>query len=117
MDITFPGRDPAFRLRIFALLDLYTVLGLASRHLQDVQQLPWERQARYQELLDKLRRMNGTLPSEGRVPSVLRTPEDIQRAVQEIEDPAEMVELWPNLGKHTADLNTNLVRIPNSQKR
>ena len=52
-----------FPARLAALLDLYTVLGDTSCSLQNLQQLPWERQETFRKMVEKFRLKGRTLPS------------------------------------------------------
>lgn len=104
------GADQSFRVRVAALLDLYTVLGRTSRCLQDLQQLPWERQEHTKKLLEELDSMTHALPSPA--PAASRTaPLDSAGILSELQraDPEEMAERWPSLARYASDIESGLV--------
>ena len=109
----FPGADAIFRVRVAALLDLYSILGQASKDLQNLQKLPWERQRLHMEMVKKLQVMTATLSaSASHLPgsTVLRSPSAIREQLY-AEDPQMMEARWPNLQKHANKLSSGQVWI------
>ena len=108
--------DRTFRVRTAALLDLYEVLGRTSRCLQDLQQLPWERQERVRALLEELRVMTDALTPSAPASSRARLDSSaIWRELQRRDDPEEMAEHWPTLAKYASDITGTLVSLNRTQ--
>ena len=110
--LVLTGDDRSFRVRTAAMLDLYTALGRASRCLQNLQLLPWERQKHVKNLLEELDSMTHALPSAAPAPS-RAAPLDSAAIFRELQraDPEEMAERWPNLARYTSDIDSRLVRL------
>ena len=90
--------DANFRTRLSALLDLYTTLSGASKVLQDLQMLPWERQKSYDSMLDDLKLKRDSLP-RSRNPKARLDAADIRDVLAQ-GDEEDVQERWPNLSRH-----------------
>ena len=94
------------------LLDLYNILGQLSKHLQNLQKLPWERQQLYEDAVKKLEQMAGTLAASAstRRGSTVLSSSDIADMLRE-EDPTELKSCWPNLLKHADKIPSDQVLL------
>ena len=87
--------DPAFCLRIRALVDLYDVLGRASKAVQSTQALPWERQAAQEEVLKTITDMRVAL-----IASYKKSPSTAELLLV-----TKKAELWPCLSEAQSSLS------------
>ena len=95
-----------------ALLDLYGALSRTSKSLQSLQLLPWERQARFAELVDNLQLMTDSLSCTPapRTSRASLDASDIRKELQRRDDPEEMREQWPALARYRENLTAAQVR-------
>ena len=98
-----------FRARLAALLDIYTVVGEASCCLQNLQQLPWERQAAYGEMLQNLSLKRRALPSvKRRKGSAVLQEHEFEAALNEPDD-EDVSKYWPHFFRHMGALSEQQV--------
>ena len=102
--VDFTGPDKTFRVRVAALKDIYAVLGRASRSLQNLQLLPWERQSSVKDMIGELNAMSGTLRGVFRGRAALTSSEAIRRELENVGDPEDLPTRWPELAKLRASL-------------
>ena len=99
--------DTGSRTRLSALLDVYTTLSDASKAQQNLQLLPWERQERFDAMLEDLSLKLASLPrakkSRGRLDS-----EGIRDVLAE-GDEEDKEARWPNLCRH--QMSPNMVSL------
>ena len=91
----------SFRIRLAALIDIYSVLSQVSKGVQDTQKLPWERQQSVTSAVSSMEEMaRGLSDKVAASSSARRQPQldsaGIQRQLEETSS-AEFAELWPKL--------------------
>lgn len=101
--------DAVFRARLAALTDLYMVLAHASKSLQNLQLLPWERKGAYQQMVNNLRLKRACLPAPERRDGTIRLEGHAILDALDEGDPEEMASRWPNLSKYSAQLSMQQV--------
>ena len=84
------GPDKTFRVGVAALKDVYAVLGRASRSLQSLQLLPWQRPSSVKDMIGELKAMAATLRATLGGRAILTSSEAIRRELENVGDPEDL---------------------------